>query len=154
MFAVHNKAVSLEERILSYESGIQIQEQRQRDLIPQLVKTVLSYTDHESSTLEEVTKLRSFGTTQSVDQTLAQINVIVEAYPELKANKLYSDLMTEMTISENIKKQYRELYTSGVREYRAYVRKIPNRWVLSLLGYEPIESSYLEFESVPLDTGL
>jgi LemA protein len=148
--AVPNKAIGLEEDIATSKSGIQIQENRQHDLIKQLVQVVEALSSFEANTQTSIAELRSAAETGDVAQAMTAINAVAEAYPDLKSNEAYLQLMTEMAISENLKKQYREAYNDDVRKYRTFVRKFPNRGILAFTGYEVLEFSYLEFEEVEI----
>lgn len=152
--AVPNKAVALEEQIADSNSGIQIQENRQYELVRQLVQVAEAVSRFEASTQTSVAELRSAAQAGNVAQAMTAINAVAEAYPDLKSNEAYLNIMTEMEISENLKKQYREAYNGDVRSYRTFVRKFPNRGILAFTGYEVIEYSYLEFEEVELPDNL
>lgn len=73
------------------------------------------------------------------------ITAVAEAYPELKSNENYKELMNELSITENLIAQYRTSYNSQVRCYNKFVRKFPNKQFLAIMGYEAIEYKYLEY---------
>lgn len=73
------------------------------------------------------------------------IQAVAEAYPELKSSENYRELMNELATTENLIANYRSNFNSWVREYNKYVRKFPNRWVLSVLGYDILEYDYLDY---------
>lgn len=145
-----NSAFVLETQIDTAESDIKIQEKRRTDLIPNLVDCVKDYNDHEYQTLMDVVKSR--GTDSDVDsaEIKTMINAVAEAYPELKSDTNYKNLMNELTITENLIAEYRSNYNKQVKEYNKYVRKFPTRNFLELLGYDVQEYQYLDYDA-PVD---
>ncbi len=152
---IPNKAVGLEENINDAKSGIQIQEQRQHDLILQLVQVVEESTQFELSLQTQVVELRNKANSgASVDSVLTMINVVAEAYPDIKSDVAFNSLMTELSISENLKKQYREGYNDDVRKYKTFSRRQPAKLILSMVGYEFQDYNYLEFNDTNLPDDL
>ena len=143
--STYNRAVSLEEQIASAESDIQIQEKRRTDLIYNLVDCVKEYDKHEAETLMDVIETRSEGSETIADNAGAQIVAVAEAYPDLKASENYKELMNELSITENKIAEHRKTYNNQVRAYNKYVRKFPNKQILSIEGYETINYTYLEY---------
>ena len=134
----NNRAVSLEEQIFSSDADIQVQEKRRNDLIYNLADCVKQYDKHEAETLMNVVNARG-----SVEST--SIAAIAESYPELKSDENYRELMNELATTENMILQHRTAYNNAVRAYNKYVRKFPNKQILSLMGYEVINYTYLEY---------
>ena len=143
-----NKAFDLEEQVSTAKSDINIQEKRRADLIPNLVDCVKEYDEHEYKTLMDVIAQRGTSSDAAVAEVQTMIAAVTEAYPELKSNENYKQLMNELSITENLIAQYRENYNKQIKEYNRYVRKFPTRMYLDMLGYEVIEFEYLEFENV------
>jgi len=147
-FMVHgpkNTAISYEEQIQEAKSGIEIQEKRRADLIPNLVETVKAYDQHEYQTLMDVVNAR--GTSgQTAQEITTQIAAIAEAYPELKSSDNYKELMNELSVTENLIANYRGDYNRVVKEYKQSVRKFPNSFLLGLTGYEVQNYEYLSYE--------
>ena len=143
-----NKAFDLEEQVSTAKSDINIQEKRRADLIPNLVDCVKQYDEHEYQTLMDVIAQRGTSSDAAVEEVQTMIAAVSEAYPELKSNENYKQLMNELSITENLIAQYRENYNKQIKEYNRYVRKFPTRMYLDMLGYEVIEFEYLEFENV------
>ena len=133
---VQNHAISLEEQITTAQSEIKIQEKRRADLIPNLVDCVQAYDEHEYNTLMAVIEARGSSSDEVVGDIMANINVVAEQYPELKSNENYKQLMTELATTENLIAQTRTNYNTWVSQYNTYIRKFPNRGILSMLGYE------------------
>lgn len=141
----NNRAISLEEQILSADSDIQVQEKRRTDLIYNLVDCVKEYDKHEADTLLAVIEARKDGSDVDIDEVTTQISVVAEAYPELKSSENYKELMNELAITENKIAEYRNSYNNQIRAYNKYVRKFPHKQILGMMGYEVIEYKYLEY---------
>jgi len=150
----NNTAIGYEQNIQESKSGIEIQQKRQHDLIPRLVDVVEHAAKYEQSTQTEIAKLRTSGQTANVESALAVIHAVAEAYPQLQANQDYLQLMTEMSLSENLIAQYRATYNSDVKSYKTFVRRFPNRLFLNISGYEIQSYEYLEFKDVELPSEL
>lgn len=133
---VQNHAIGLEEQITTAQSEIKIQEKRRADLIPNLVDCVQAYDEHEYNTLKDVIAARGSSSDEVVGDIMASINVVAEQYPALKSNENYKQLMTELATTENLIAQTRTNYNTWVSQYNTYIRKFPNRGILSMLGYE------------------
>lgn len=149
VIGVNNKAVTLETNIQESKSGIGIQEKRQHDLIKQLVQVVEHGANYDSSTQISVAQLRSTAE-NNVGEAMSVIMAVAEAYPDLKANSLYVQLMTEISISENLKAQYRSAYNRDVKLYQVHVAKYPNSAFLNLAGYSVMKFEFLEFDELEL----
>ena len=133
---IQNHAIGLEEQITTAQSELKIQEKRRADLIPNLVDCVQAYDEHEYNTLMAVIEARGSSSDEVVGDIMANINVVAEQYPELKSNENYKQLMTELATTENLIAQTRTNYNTWVSQYNTYIRKFPNRGILSMLGYE------------------
>lgn len=144
LFGVNNRAVSLEEQVYKANSDIQIQEKRRTDLILNLVDCVKEYDKHEAEVIKAAVEARAADQTE-VGNVNTMLQAVAEAYPELKSNENYKELMNELSITENMIAEYRTTYNSQIRAYNKYVRKFPHKQILSVMGYEPIEFNYLEY---------
>lgn len=149
-----NTAIGYEEAIKNAKSGIQVQEKRQYDLVTKLVQVVEANSKFESSTQLAVVQARSSLKSGNVASAALAINAVAEQYPDLKANAAYIQLMTELSVSENLKAQFRTAYNDNVQEYNRFVRRFPNSTFLSWMGYEVISYQYLEFEETDLPAQL
>lgn len=152
MFSVQNTAIGLDEQVKESASGIEVKEKRRVDLIFNLVDTVESYNKHEKETMVQLTEARTQAKNGNVDEAQLAINAVTEAYPELKADKQYDKLMTELSVTENMIAEYRENYNIQVKAYNKHVKKFPNNIFLSIAGYEKEDHKYLEYnapESAP-----
>lgn len=140
-----NKAFALEEQVNSAQSAINIQEKRRSDLIGNLVECVKEYDKYEASTLEKIVSER--GQVGDVNGAMTAIAAVAEAYPELKSNENYKQLMNELSMTENMIAEHREYFNSQVKEYNRYVRKFPTRVFLNLFGYDIVQYKYLEYDT-------
>lgn len=145
MQGVQNKAIGLEEQILTATSDIEVQEKRRVDLIYNLVDTVKQYDKHEAETLKDIVEAR--GSKGDISEVNTVLSAVTEAYPDLKSNENYKQLMTELTVTENMMVDYRTNYNSQIKSYNRYVRKFPNRFILDILGYDIISYDYLEYNA-------
>jgi LemA protein len=143
---VQNKAINLEEQITTAQSEIKIQEKRRADLIPNLVDCVKAYDEHEYKTLMDVIAVRGTSSDTVVDEVTTMISAVAEAYPQLQSNTNYQQLMTELSVTENLIAQTRTNYNTWVTQYNSYVRKFPNSGILNMLGYERQAFEKLTFE--------
>lgn len=143
-----NKAFSLEEQVNTADSDIKVQEKRRVDLVYNLVDCVKQYDKHEADTLTAIVEGR--GSTRDIENVTTAIAAVSEAYPELKSNENYKELMNELSITENLIAEYRSNYNKQIKVYRRYVRKFPTRIFLDILGYEVQEYTYLDYDA-PVD---
>lgn len=142
---VQNKAIVLEEQVNTAFSDIEVQEKRRVDLVYNLADCVMQYDKHESETLVAIAEGR--GSAGDIENVTTAITAVSEAYPELKSNENYKELMNELSITENLIAEYRSNYNKQIKEYNRYVRQFPNKQFLSLLGYESQEYAYLEYNA-------
>ena len=145
-FSAENSAIGKEESIASAKSGISKEEQRRVDLFSNMIDAVQSYNDHEAETLKNVTDARAKAQSGDVEGAKSALNIVVEAYPEIKSQANYSQAMKEFSITENRLAEYRDNYNQSVKTYKREVRKFPTRLVLSWRGYEVSEYEYLDFK--------
>lgn len=143
-----NKAFALEEQVSSADSDIKVQEKRRVDLVMNLADCVKQYDKHEAETLKSIVEGR--GKTGDIENVTTAITAVSEAYPELKSDANYKELMNELSITENLIAEYRSNYNKQIKEYNRYVRKFPTRSFLSLLGYETQDYTYLDYDA-PVD---
>lgn len=143
-----NKAIALEEQVNTASSDIKVQEKRRVDLIYNLADCVKQYDKHEADTLKAIVDGR--GSTGDIEDVTTAITAVSESYPELKSNENYKQLMTELSMTENLIAEYRSNYNKQIKEYNRYVRKFPTRMFLNILGYEVQEYTYLDYNA-PVD---
>lgn len=140
-----NKAIALEEQVNTAQSDIRVQEKRRVDVVYNLADCVKQYNQHEADTLKEITENR--GKSGDIENVTVSIQAVAEAYPELKSNENYKELMNELSMTENLIAEYRSNYNKQIKEYNRYVRKFPTKQFLEMLGYEVQDYQYLDYDA-------
>ena len=158
----YNKMVSLDEQVTSQWAQVENVYQRRADLIPNLVNTVKGYAEHERETLEGVIEARSKATSVNIDPTkltpetlqkfnqaqdglssaLSKLMVVVEKYPDLKANQNFLDLQAQLEGTENRITVERQKFNETTMSYNAYIRKFPQVIYSGWFGFE--KKTYFE----------
>jgi len=95
----------------------------------------------------DVVSARGTDSDQSVAEIQTMIQAVAEAYPDLKSNENYKELMNELATTENLIANYRSNYNKWIKSYNQYVRKFPNKQILSMLGYEAVAYTYLDYNT-------
>ena len=142
----YNSLVTLDEGVKAAWAQVENQLQRRFDLIPNYVETVKGYAKHEKEVFVKVTEARSrvagatsigdkIGANNQLSSALARLLVVVERYPELKANTNFIRLQDELAGTENRIAVERMRYNEAVREYNVYIRKFPNNIVAGIRGF-------------------
>jgi LemA protein len=138
-------------------SGIDTELKRRYDLIPNLVSTVKGYAAHERETLERVTQARNAAVasqgspaSQAKDEnvlvdSLKRLLVVVESYPDLKANQNFLKLQQELVNTEDRIQRARRFYNGNVRDYNNRVEVIPSALIARPCGFK--EREFFEIES-------
>lgn len=143
-----NQAFALEEQVNTAESDTKVQEKRRVDLIYNLADCVKQYDKYEAKTLAAIVEGR--GSAGDIENATTAIAAVSEAYPELKSDENYKELMNELSITENLITEYRSNYNKQVKAYNRHIRKFPTRIFLNMLGYERQNYQYLDYEA-PVD---
>ncbi|MBX7203284.1 MAG: LemA family protein [Bacteroidia bacterium] len=158
----YNKLVDKEEKVRSQWAQVENAYQRRADLIPNLVNTVKGAANFEKETLTAVmnarasatqTKLSADNLTEEnlkafqqaqagVSSALSRLLVSVEAYPDLKANQNFRDLMNELAGSENRISVERKRFNDLVQDYNRQVRSFPANMMAGIFGFE--QKAYFE----------
>ena len=150
----YNRLQEMEETVFKSWSNIESNLQRRADLIPNLVATVKGFAAHEKETLEAVVAARAkatsiqlspndLGNAQAMQEmlqaqgglssALARLMVVVERYPDIKANQNFLDLQSQLEGTENRINVARQRYNQSVEQFNAAIRKFPERLTNSLL---------------------
>lgn len=140
-----NTPVLLDEQVNSAWAQVENQLQRRNDLIPNLVNTVKGYMVHERETFTRITELRSqwgkaqtrgekIDTANKITNALSRLLLVVENYPELKANQNFLSLQAQLEGTENRIAVERMRYNTAVRNFNAYRRTIFGGFFCSLRG--------------------
>ncbi|MCG3691382.1 LemA family protein [Aliarcobacter butzleri] len=149
----YNNIPKLDENVKEKWSQVQNQYKRRADLIPNLVETVKAYANHEKNTLVEVTEARSkvsqinlnentlnnpellqqFENAQSnLTSALSKLMVVVEKYPELKANENFLSLQSQLEGTENRITVARRDFIEAVKLYNLELRTMPGKFVAAI----------------------
>ncbi len=150
----NNTAIGYEESIYSSLSSIKVQKHRQVELIEKLVQVVEANAEFESGTQTEIVKLRGAYQSGNIAEAQLSIKVVSEAYPDLKTNAAFVQLMNELSVSENILSNYRTTYNEDLRGYNTFTRSFPNSFFLRTGGYEVMQFNYLDFSGDELPENL
>ncbi len=143
----YNNIVTLNETISAKWAQVESQLQRRNDLIPNLVNTVKGYAAHESGIFIKVTEARSkwagantieqkVAAASEVDSALARLLVVVENYPNLKADQTFLRLMDELAGTENRIAVERMRYNEAVKDYNVAIRRFPGNIIAGLYKYQ------------------
>jgi LemA protein len=144
---VRNRMVTLDEGVDAAWANVDTVLQRRYDLIPNLVNTVKGFAAHEREILEEVTRLRSqwagagnpagrAEAAQQLEGALGRLMVVVERYPDLKANQNFLALQDELAGTENRISVERRRFNEAVRVYNTEIRRFPGSLFASRYGFE------------------
>jgi LemA protein len=142
-----NSFIHFKNKIKSAWSDIDIQLKKRHDLIPQLVKIVKGYANHEKDTLESVTEMRTEAmnsqkitdkshTENMLSGALKTIFAVSENYPNLKADKNFLQLQTELAEVEDHIQMARRYYNGSVKQFNTKIQTFPNLLVAQVLGYK------------------
>lgn len=152
----YNRMVGNEEQVTTAWSQVENVYQRRADLIPNLVATVQGYASHERETLEGVVNARAKATQTTIDptnmtqsqmanfqqaqgelsQALGRLMVVVERYPDLKANQNFLELQAQLEGTENRITVERQKYNEVVRVYNTNIRRFPSNILAGIFGFE------------------
>jgi LemA protein len=122
--------------------------QRRADLIPNLVGTVKAYAKEETTVVDEISKARAgllnantpeekMAANNRIDSSLGRLLVVVENYPNLKANQNFQSLQFQLEGTENRILQSRRTYNKAVQDYNTELQLFPQNIVASLSGFQP-----------------
>ena len=165
--AIYNQLVSLSNRYKNGFAQIEVQLKRRSDLIPNLVETAKGYLSHERETLEAVILARNeaaaalgnmgggdvtasgikslAGAENALAGALGKLNVVMEAYPDLKASANMQQLSEELTSTENRVAFARQGFNDAVMAYNTYRQSFPNIVIANQFGHRE-DAELLEFE--------
>ena len=143
----YNSLVTLDEGVKAAWAQVENQLQRRYDLIPNLVETVKGYAAHEKEVFLRVTEARAkVGGATSIDDKIAANNglstalsrllLVVERYPDLKANTNFIRLQDELAGTENRISVERRRYNETVKVYNIKIRRFPTNLLAGMFGFE------------------
>src|ERR1700693_2421126 len=158
-WGTYNRLVGLQQGVDSQWAEVHTQYQRRLDLIPNLVNTVAGAANFEKSTLTEVTNARAsvervqldpnkaptdaaqleqFQAAQGqLSNALSRLLVVVERYPELKANQSFLGLQAQLEGTENRISVERGNFNTAVQSYNTTVRSFPTNFIAGMFGFAP-----------------
>lgn len=165
--AIYNRLVALKNRYKNAFAQIEVQLKRRHDLIPNLVETAKGYLKHERETLDEVVNARNQaqndlaqaaadpgnaeaikslgGAESALSGALGRLNVVMEAYPDLKASQNMMQLSEELTSTENKVAFARQAFNDQVMAYNTYKQSFPQNVLAGTFGHIE-DATLLEFE--------
>ena len=164
--SIYNQLVALKNRFQNAFSQIEVQLKRRYDLIPNLVETAKAYITHERETLEAVTAARNqamaglkaaaaepgnaaamgqlAGAEGALAGALGRFNMVMEAYPDLKASANMQQLSEELTSTENRVAFSRQAFNDAVMTYNTYKQSFPQIVFAGIFGHKD-DATLLEF---------
>lgn len=161
----YNTMVTQDEGVKTAWSQVENQYQRRMDLIPNLVNTVKGYATHEKETLEGVVSARAEATKTTIDPSnlneesmkkfqaaqgelssaLSRLMLVIERYPDLKANQNFSELQAQLEGTENRISVERKRFNETAQSYNTYIRSFPTNILAGMFGFQP--KDYFSAES-------
>ncbi|HAF28947.1 MAG TPA: LemA family protein [Bacteroidales bacterium] len=168
MNSTYDKAINYQENVDKSWGDVVTQYQRRADLIPNLVNIVKGYAAHEQETLTGVIEARAKATSTTIDASnltpenmqafqqaqgglssaLSKLMVVVERYPDLKANQNFSELQAQLEGTENRISVSRMKYNESVKTYNFHIRGKFRKWALGIFGEEDEFPKREMFEAV------
>ncbi len=156
VMSMYNSMVKMDERVGSQWANVETAYQRRADLIPNLVNTVKGYAAHEKETLEAVVKARAEATSTKIDPSnltpeklqafqkaqnglsgaLSKLLLVVERYPDLKANQNFLELQAQLEGTENRIAVERRKFNEAAKEYNQAIRMFPKNIIAGAFGFE------------------
>lgn len=160
----YNQMISYDEAVSAQWAQVENSYQRRADLIPNLVSTVKGYADFEKETLTGVIEARAKATSvqlnadnldaaslqnfqaaqDGLSSALSRLMVVVERYPDLKANQNFLELQAQLEGTENRIAVERRKFNEITRQYNTYIRKFPKNIVASIFNFD--KKAYFEVE--------
>ena len=156
--SIYNSLVRLRNQVKNAWSQIDVQLKRRHDLIPNLIETVKGYMTHERDTLENITKARSAAVDASsvadkskaeseLSGALQRFNLVVENYPDLKANQNFLALQEELTSTENKISFARQSYNDQVLFYNNKIEMFPSNIFAGMFNFAKEEFFEIKVEA-------
>jgi len=142
-----NSLVKLRNQVKNAWAQIDVQLKRRHDLIPNLIETVKGYMNHERTTLEDITNARSQAVSAKtvpekataeakLTEAIGKFNLVVENYPNLKANENFLALQEELTSTENKISFSRQSYNDQVLFYNNKIQMFPSNIIAGMFNFK------------------
>lgn len=152
----YNSLIGKQEAVQSSWAQVENVLQRRADLIPNLVSTVKGYASHEKEVFTNIADARSklagastpkqaAAANQQLNSALSRLLVVVERYPDLKANQSFGKLMNQLEGTENRIATERRRYNDAVKEFNLSIKKFPGALFAGMMGFS--EAEYFEAEA-------
>ena len=161
----YNSMVTMQEGVTAQWSQVENVYQRRSDLIPNLVSSVKGYADFEKETLTQVIEARAKATSVNINpekldaqslqnfqqaqsglsSALGRLMVVVEKYPELKANQGFLDLQAQLEGTENRIAVERQKFNQTAQSYNTFIRTFPKNIFAGMFGFE--KKAYFEAQA-------
>lgn len=149
----YNSLVSLNEDVDNSWAQVENNLKRRADLIPNLLETVKGYAAHEKEVLTEITEARSKISSANTPAEYAEadaalskglnsLNLVVENYPDLKANQNFLEFQTELASTENKISTERMRYNDSVAVFNKKIKRFPTNLYAGIFGFE--QKAYFE----------
>ena len=167
VIGMYNQFAHLRNEVKNAWAGVEVQLKRRYDLIPNLIETAKGYLKHERETLEAVISARNsaanslaaaaadpgnadtmkslVGAEGALSGAMGKLNIVMEAYPDLKANQNMMQLSEELTSTENKVAFARQAFNDQVMEYNSYKQSFPPVILAAAFGHDH-DATLLEFE--------
>jgi len=158
VIALYNRLVQLRNQVRNAWRQIDVQLKRRHDLIPNLVETVKDYMSYEQETLQQVVQARSravqtegqgpeaaMEAEQALSGALGRMLMVMENYPDLKANQNVAQLMEELASTENRIAFARQFYNDSVMAKNNAVESFPSNMIAGMFGFK--HAAYFEIET-------
>ncbi|MCK5707095.1 MAG: LemA family protein [Candidatus Aureabacteria bacterium] len=157
LVGMYNALIRLRNQVKNAWSQIDVQLKRRHDLIPNLVETAKGYMSHERETFEKITQARSqamqAGNVKDVSKAegnlsaaMSKFNLVVENYPDLKANQNFLSLQEELTSTENKISFSRQAYNDSVLFYNNKIQIFPSNLIAGMFSFKAEDFFEIERE--------
>ncbi len=158
LIGAYNGLVQARNAVKNAWAQIDVQLKRRHDLIPNLMETVKGYMSHERETLEAITKARNLAmkadtvgehakAESQLNQAMSNFYVVVESYPDLKANTNFLSLQEELTSTENKIGFARQYYNDSAMQFNNKIEMFPSNIVAGMFNFDQAEFFEIEDET-------
>jgi LemA protein len=145
-FGSYNSLIGQDQQVKTAWAQVENQLQRRYDLIPNLVETVKGYAKHEADVMAKIADARSryagaatpsqkIQASGEMESALARLMVVVERYPDLKADRQFTQLQDELAGTENRIAVERMRYNESVQSYNSIILRVPTVFVARMMGF-------------------
>lgn len=146
----YNNIIDYQTNVNKTQADTESQLERRANLIPNLVKALKSYTQHENEIFDKLTAARNqmqsaktfqekMLANEEITANLSKLSVLVESNPEIKSNTIYIQLMDELAGTENRINYANTQYNGAVAQYNKEIKSIPAVFIANFLGFKEVE---------------